>query len=123
MRYFVAATIVLALFAAPALASTSTDAMKACAASWKATPAADKAKTSYKAYSSDCMKKGAASSAMAAPAAMTARQPAKASPAAMKAPAGAAPAGATGVCKDGSYTMAKSHAGACSRHKGVAKWL
>ena len=33
------------------------------------------------------------------------------------------PAGATAQCKDGSYSHAKSHQGACSRHGGVAKWL
>ena len=33
------------------------------------------------------------------------------------------PAGATGQCKDGSYTHATHHSGACSSHGGVAKWL
>jgi hypothetical protein len=33
------------------------------------------------------------------------------------------PAGATAQCKDGSYSHAKTHQGACSRHGGVAKWL
>lgn len=33
------------------------------------------------------------------------------------------PAGATAQCKDGSYSHAKSHQGACSRHGGVAKWM
>jgi hypothetical protein len=34
-----------------------------------------------------------------------------------------APAGATAKCKDNSYSMAKGHSGACSRHGGVAAWL
>jgi Protein of unknown function (DUF3761) len=38
-----------------------------------------------------------------------------------KAPA-AAPAGTTGMCKDGSYTSAASKSGACSGHDGVKKW-
>jgi hypothetical protein len=31
--------------------------------------------------------------------------------------------GATAKCKDGSYSHAKTHQGACSRHGGVAQWL
>lgn len=34
----------------------------------------------------------------------------------------AAPADATGQCKDGSYTKATQHRGACSGHGGVAEW-
>ena len=37
--------------------------------------------------------------------------------------ASAAPAGATARCRDGSYSYAKHHQGACSHHGGVAKWL
>ncbi|HEV2649836.1 MAG TPA: DUF3761 domain-containing protein [Rhizomicrobium sp.] len=46
----------------------------------------------------------------------------KAAPATVT-PTGAAPEGATGVCKDGTYTKSKGHSGACSHHGGVAKWL
>ena len=33
------------------------------------------------------------------------------------------PAGATAQCKDGTYSHAKGHRGACSRHGGVTKFL
>ena len=32
------------------------------------------------------------------------------------------PDGATGQCKDGTYTTAHHYSGACSSNKGVAKW-
>jgi hypothetical protein len=131
MRPAVSAVLFLGLMASPALLTTaSADTMKNCAANWKAMAAADKAKTTYKGYSSTCLKGGAAPAAMAAPApapmAMAPVKPARAmkSTSAMAMPAsGAAPAGATGMCNDGTYTMSKTHSGACSHHKGVARWL
>ena len=34
-----------------------------------------------------------------------------------------APAGATALCRDGSYSFSQSRRGTCSHHSGVAKWL
>jgi hypothetical protein len=34
-----------------------------------------------------------------------------------------APADATALCKDGSYSHAQHHRGACSKHRGVQQWL
>lgn len=133
MRITVAAIIAVGLIAAPCVISTaSADTMKNCAANWKAMSAADRAKTTYKEFSSTCMKGGAATATKAAaastPAAATATKAAASSTpaAAMKTAAaagGPAPAGATGQCKDGSYTTSKTHSGACSHHGGVTKWL
>jgi hypothetical protein len=50
-----------------------------------------------------------------------AMKPATAAPAAPA--AGSTPAGATGKCKDGTYTHSKTHSGACSHHGGVANWI
>jgi hypothetical protein len=34
-----------------------------------------------------------------------------------------APKGTTGQCKDGTYTKATMHSGACSKHGGVRRWF
>ena len=100
MRSIFLTAALAALIATPAMADSITN----CAASWKSMSAADQSKTTYKAYSSTCLKADYKVPAASAPATV-------------------APAGATGVCKDGAYTMAKNHQGACSSHGGVSKWL
>src|SRR5206468_10918902 len=35
----------------------------------------------------------------------------------------AAPAGATALCKDGTYSFSQHRSGTCSHHGGVARWL
>lgn len=113
---------------APAAATPSTASqirMAKCAAGWNAMSADQKKATTYKDYSKTCLSGGSAAMAPAAPmkpAPMAAR-PAKPVSAPAMGAMGAAPAGATGLCKDGTYTMSKTHSGSCSHHGGVAKWL
>ena len=63
----------------------------------------------------------------AAPAATPASVPPANAPAATPSRSGKSittdPAGATGQCKDGTYTHATHHSGACSSHGGVTKWM
>jgi serine/threonine-protein kinase len=33
------------------------------------------------------------------------------------------PAGATALCKDGSYSFSKTASGTCSNHGGVGRWI
>jgi hypothetical protein len=66
-------------------------------------PAAAKAKTSYQDWSASCLKSDYHVSDNATSA------------------ASGVPTGATGQCKDGSYTTSKTHSGACSHHGGIAK--
>ena len=129
----IAVSVSLALLVSPALAkstapSASQTRMQTCAANWKAMTPDQKKATTYKDYSKTCLSGGTAAAAPApAPEPMMAAKPAKAAKPAttgsMMMPTGAAPAGATGLCKDGTYTMSKTHSGSCSHHGGVAKWL
>ena len=61
-----------------------------------------------------------------APAATTQTPPPTKTPSSTKAaPKGTtsgAPENATAKCKDGTYSHAKQHSGACSHHGGVAEW-
>jgi hypothetical protein len=116
----------LLLLAGPATAKSATagsSRMATCAAGWNAMSADQKKATTYKDYSKTCLSTKPAAAPAMAPAAtpMMATKPAAAP--AMGAAMGAAPAGATGQCKDGTYTMSKTHSGSCSHHGGVAKWL
>ena len=100
--------------------------MKSCAAKWSGMAAADKSKTTYKDYMSTCMK-APASTAAAAPAAMTAKPAAAATPAAMTAKPAASAAmkaeGGSAKCKDGKTVTYTHRSGTCSGHGGVASWM
>lgn len=62
-----------------------------------------------------------------APKSASAPRSTRAAPAATKVGSGAAddndPTGAIAKCKDGLYSHAKNHRGACGHHGGVASWL
>jgi large subunit ribosomal protein L22e/Meckel syndrome type 1 protein len=107
------------------------------AATTPAKPVAKQTTTATTTRHYDCSKAGnatkqeckgsvASTQAVSKPTA-TPRQAAKPEPS--KAAAGPAtaengnPAGAIAQCKDGTYSHAKQHSGACSRHGGVAKWM
>lgn len=96
MRVVFSFAIATGLLAAPAV---SADTMKNCSAAWSAMVPAAKAKTNYTAYSKMCLAKD------------------------YSVAASTPPAGATGKCKDGTWTKVTTHTGACSGHGGVSSWL
>ena len=99
MRPLIVAASALALLSSPAAfagtATTPKDKMTACAAQWDGMKKAGKTNgQSYKDFSKMCLSG-----------------------------ASAIPAGAKGECKDGTYTDATTHQGACSGHGGVSQWF
>jgi hypothetical protein len=117
-----AAVLVSAAFALPVQAADTAQqtAMKNCAATWKTTSAADKAKTKYQDYMGTCMKGGSA----AAPSMAMSAKPAMSSGSMSSSMKMAAPAGGgTAKCKDGKTVTYKSRSGTCSGHGGVATWM
>jgi hypothetical protein len=97
------ATAIAGLLATAAHADT----MKHCAAAWKAMMPEQQKATTYKAWSTTCLRKGYTANASGS----------------MMAARAAAPAGATAMCKDGTYSMSKTAQGRCSSHGGVDKVL
>lgn len=86
----------------------------------------DAAKTKAAAKSAKAAKsssKSKATPAVATAASVKPASPAKKDVAAAKSGNDKDAAGATAQCKDGTYSHAASHSGACSKHGGVAKFL
>ncbi|MEO6341325.1 MAG: DUF3761 domain-containing protein [Caulobacteraceae bacterium] len=142
MRSLMIVVAALALGSTPVVAAAAKGGeskMSVCAAAWRAASASVKAGTTYREYSSACMKGASPAAAKAGPdgaeakgdAATADARPSKrarVSKAKATAPAGeglptAKPADATAQCRDDTYSSAKSHAGACAGHGGVASWL
>ena len=113
--------------ATKAACKASAKAAPAKATPAKAAPTKMAAKTSAAAV--DCTKlmnkaRAACRKPAAATPAKTAAAPAAAAPRSKTAAAdNKNPAGATALCKDGTYSHSKTHSGSCSGHHGVAKWL
>jgi hypothetical protein len=128
MRVFAISAAVASLaLASPVLAAApaGNPTMKQCADQWQAMKKAGTAKGSYSAFSKSCLAgKSGATSRTPAQTRMQRVGP-QAAPAAAAAPKGsnADATGATARCKDGAYSHAKGHSGACSHHGGVAQWL
>jgi hypothetical protein len=125
--------------------------MKTCAAEWQAMKKANTTGgQTYKQFTTACMAPAATAPMPAAPmpaktglfskpmfskpatpapippgkpviAPTVAAKPVKA-PVVAAAPRGPIPGGATAVCRDGTYSMNKTHSGSCSRHGGVAQF-
>ena len=141
MRSLIMAAAAFGLLASPVLAAggDGNSKMSTCAAAWRAMSKDEKAATTYRAYSSACMKGPNTAAARTEPGASQAKadtatadaKPAKrarVSKAKAEGPKGdglptAKPADATAQCRDDTYSSAKSHAGACAGHGGVASWL
>ena len=134
-----AAVAALAAGGAQAKATGGGDKMKACAAQWQAMKAAKTTQGSYRDFSKSCMA-GGVKATTTVDAGATATAPAtKVVTKTAPAPSGGVAttitktaaghsvttdaSGATGQCKDGSFTHATHHSGACSHHGGVAKWM
>jgi hypothetical protein len=83
---------------------------------------AAKTKAAAKSKAAKSSSKTAATPPAATAATVKSASPAKKDPATAKSSDKDA-AGATAQCKDGTYSHAASHSGACSKHGGVAKFL
>ena len=105
-----------------AAATAGNPAMKQCADEWQAKKKAGTAKDSYRDFSKTCLAGKGGETRTPAQTRMQQIGP-SAAPAAAPKGSNADAAGATAKCKDGAYSHAKGHTGACSHHGGVAQWL
>ena len=93
--------IAIAAFAGLLATAAHADTMQHCAAAWKAKLPAATITGSYKTWSAKCLAKDYT---------VIATVP-------------TAPAGATALCKDSTYSTSKTASGRCSHHGGVGKVL
>jgi hypothetical protein len=129
MRVFaISAAVACLALASPVFAAAAggNPTMKQCAAQWQAKKSAGTAQGSYSAFSKACLagKSGATSRTQPQTRLQQRTGPEAGAPAAAPAKGSNADAtGATARCKDGAYSHAQGHTGACSHHGGVAQWL
>jgi hypothetical protein len=97
--------------------------MKQCAAQWQAMKKAGTAKGSYSDFSKSCLAGKTSGTRTPAQTRMQQTGPKPAAPAAAPRGSNADATGATAKCKDGAYSHAQGHSGACAHHGGVAQWL
>jgi len=97
--------------------------MKQCAAQWQQMKSAGTAKGSYSDFSKACLAGKTSTARTPGQTRMQQIGPTAAAPAAPAKGSNADAAGATARCKDGAYSHAKGHSGACAHHGGVAQWL
>src|SRR5690242_19013797 len=93
---------VILVAAAVGLLSTAAhaDSMVHCDSIWKAASPAEKATTTYKAFTTRCLKKGGGTGVMT--------------------PVAVAPKGATAKCNDGTFSTSQTPPDQCTDHGGVA---
>lgn len=106
---------------APAAAATAAGAGAAPAATPKNTPPPP-APTGVSGTPAPKAPAAAATSTPKAPAATKTAAGASSGKAQIVAPPAGTPDNATAKCKDGTYSFAKTHTGACSNHGGVTEW-
>jgi hypothetical protein len=94
--------IIFAAFAGLLSTVAHADSFAHCDATWKAASAADKATTTYRAFTARCLKKGGTG---------------------MMTPVAVAPRGATARCNDGTFSTSHTPSDQCSDHGGIATSL
>jgi hypothetical protein len=111
------------LLSTPAFAAAGNPTMKQCAAEWQAKKSAGAARGNYRDFSKMCLAGKTTAGRTPGQTRMEQIGPQAAPTAAAPKGSNADAANATARCKDGAYSHAQGHTGACSHHGGVGQWL